>query len=79
MPQVRIGNAPLEALRDDITEQGVEAIATAANNHLWMGVGAIKRTGQTICRATSDNGPGRHGVCWVSDPFSSAIMFALMR
>ena len=35
MPQVRIGNTPLEVLRDDITEQGVEAIAIAANNHLW--------------------------------------------
>ena len=48
MPQVRIGNATLEVLRGDITEQDVEAIVNAANNHLWMDAGvagAIKRAG----------------------------------
>ena len=61
MPQVRIGNATLEVLWGDITEQDVEAIVNAANNHLWMGsgvAGAIKRAGgPQIERETVAQGP----------------------
>jgi O-acetyl-ADP-ribose deacetylase (regulator of RNase III) len=38
----------LEVVEGDITALGVDAIANAANNHLWMGAGvagAIKRAG----------------------------------
>ena len=48
MPELRIGDATLEVVQGDITEQDTEAIVNAANNHLWMGAGvagAIKRKG----------------------------------
>ena len=45
---VKVGEADIELVRGDITEQDTEAIVNAANNHLWMGAGvagAIKRNG----------------------------------
>lgn len=44
--EIGIGNAVLEVVQGDITEQDTEAIVNAANNRLWMGAGvagAIKR------------------------------------
>lgn len=61
MTQVRIGNATLEIVRGDVTDQDVEAIVNAANTHLWMGAGvagAIKRAGgQEIEREAVAQGP----------------------
>jgi O-acetyl-ADP-ribose deacetylase (regulator of RNase III) len=51
----------LEVVEDDITELEVDAIANAANNHLWMGAGvagAIKRAGgEEIEREAVAKGP----------------------
>ncbi len=44
----------IEVLRGDITEQDVDAIVNAANNHLWMGAGvagAIVRRGGRVIEA----------------------------
>jgi O-acetyl-ADP-ribose deacetylase (regulator of RNase III) len=44
----RIGKIRIRLVQGDITDQDVDAIANAANNHLWMGAGvagAIKRNG----------------------------------
>jgi O-acetyl-ADP-ribose deacetylase len=49
--KVRIGAAKLEVVQGDITDQTVDAVVNAANNHLWMGAGvagAIKRRGGQI-------------------------------
>lgn len=46
--KVAIGRGVLEIVQGDITEQAVDAIVNAANNHLWMGAGvagAIKKKG----------------------------------
>jgi O-acetyl-ADP-ribose deacetylase (regulator of RNase III) len=59
------GNSPrtleLEVLEGDITQVAVDAIANAANNHLWMGAGvagAIKRAGgEEIEREAVAKGP----------------------
>lgn len=43
-----IGGVKIKVLQGDITDQEVDAIVNAANNHLWMGAGvagAIKRKG----------------------------------
>jgi O-acetyl-ADP-ribose deacetylase (regulator of RNase III) len=51
----------LEAVEGDITQLEVDAIANAANNHLWMGAGvagAIKRAGgEEIEREAVAKGP----------------------
>ena len=51
----------LEVVEGDITALAVDAIANAANNHLWMGAGvagAIKRTGgEEIEREALAQGP----------------------
>jgi O-acetyl-ADP-ribose deacetylase (regulator of RNase III) len=51
----------LEVVEGDITELDVDAIANAANNHLWMGggvAGAIKRAGGAeIEREAEAQGP----------------------
>ncbi|MGH3024792.1 MAG: macro domain-containing protein [Gaiellaceae bacterium] len=51
----------LEVVEGDITRLEVDAIANAANNHLWMGAGvagAIKRTGgEEIEREAVAKGP----------------------
>ena len=51
----------LEVAEADITALGVDAIANAANNHLWMGggvAGAIKRAGgEEIEREAVQQGP----------------------
>lgn len=46
--KVRIGQGSVEVVKGDITDQDVDAIVNAANNHLWMGAGvagAIKKKG----------------------------------
>ena len=46
--EVNIGKSKLSIIHGDITETGVEAIANAANDKLWMGggvAGAIKKAG----------------------------------
>jgi O-acetyl-ADP-ribose deacetylase (regulator of RNase III) len=51
----------IKLIQGDITEQEVDAVVNAANNHLWMGVGvagAIKRTGgDEIEREAMSKGP----------------------
>ena len=46
--KIRVLNATLEVVKDDITEMDVDAIVNPANNHLWMGggvAGIIKSKG----------------------------------
>ena len=46
--QKRLGRIEIELVQGDITEQEIDAIVNAANNHLWMGAGvagAIKSKG----------------------------------
>jgi len=46
--EVRVGKARIRVVLGDITEQDTDAIANAANDHLWMGsgvAGAIKSKG----------------------------------
>src|SRR5258706_5519516 len=51
----------IEVSHGDITDQDIEAIVNAANNHLWMGAGvagAIKRKGgEQIEQDAVDQGP----------------------
>jgi O-acetyl-ADP-ribose deacetylase (regulator of RNase III) len=55
------GALELEVAEGDITQLEVDAIANAANNHLWMGAGvagAIKRAGgEEVEREAVANGP----------------------
>ena len=61
----RFGHLTLTAIQGDITEQAVDAIVNAANNHFWMGggvAGAIKRKGgQEIEREAMALGPVEPG------------------
>jgi O-acetyl-ADP-ribose deacetylase (regulator of RNase III) len=46
--QKKLGKIEIKLVQGDITEQEVDAVVNAANNHLWMGAGvagAIKRKG----------------------------------
>lgn len=46
--QKKLGKIEIKLVQGDITEQEVDAVVNAANNHLWMGVGvagAIERKG----------------------------------
>jgi O-acetyl-ADP-ribose deacetylase (regulator of RNase III) len=46
--QKRLGKIEIKLIQGDITEQEVDAVVNAANNHLWMGAGvagAIKKKG----------------------------------
>ena len=59
--QKKLGRIEIKLIQGDITEQEVDAIVNAANNHLWMGAGvagAIKRTGgDEIEREAMSKGP----------------------
>lgn len=49
--KIVIGNGEIAVIQGDITEQEIDAIVNAANNHLWMGggvAGTIKRKGGGI-------------------------------
>ncbi|MBN1756068.1 macro domain-containing protein [bacterium] len=59
--EVKIGKATLAIVKEDITEQKVDAITNAANNRLWMGggvAGAIKaKGGEVIEEEAMKQGP----------------------
>ena len=59
--QKKLGKIEIKLIQGDITEQEVDAIVNAANNHLWMGAGvagAIKRKGGVeIEREAMSKGP----------------------
>ena len=59
--QKRLGKIEIKLVQGDITEQEVDAVVNAANNHLWMGAGvagAIKRKGGVqIEREAMSKGP----------------------
>jgi O-acetyl-ADP-ribose deacetylase (regulator of RNase III) len=61
----RIGRITIKLVQGDITDQDVDAIVNAANNHLWMGAGvagAIKGKGGTaIEEEAMSKGPIRVG------------------
>ncbi len=61
----RIGKIKVKLVQGDITDQDVDAIVNAANNHLWMGAGvagAIKRKGgAAIEKEAMSKGPIRVG------------------
>lgn len=61
MVSMQIGNATIECVDGDITEQDTDAIVNAANSELWMGsgvAGAIKRRGGAeIEREAISKGP----------------------
>lgn len=58
---INVGGATIEVIRGDITEQSVDAIVNAANDHLWMGAGvagAIKlKGGDQIEHEAVNQGP----------------------
>jgi O-acetyl-ADP-ribose deacetylase (regulator of RNase III) len=60
----------LDIVRGDISEQAVDAIVNAANNHFWMGAGvagAIKRRGGVeIERDAMAQGPVEPGECVIT-------------
>ncbi|MBI5475684.1 MAG: macro domain-containing protein [Ignavibacteriales bacterium] len=60
-----INKAIIEIVQSDITDQQVDAVVNAANNHLWMGggvAGAIKRKGGvTIEQEAMKLGPAEVG------------------
>ncbi|MEM3396723.1 MAG: macro domain-containing protein [Thermoplasmata archaeon] len=62
-----VGNLEVIIKRGDITEEEVDAIVNAANNHFWMGggvAGAIKRKGGVeIEREAVKKGPVEVGKC----------------
>ena len=59
--KVPVGSGTLEALKGDITDEAVDAVVNAANNHLWMGAGVAgaikKRGGQQIETEAVAQGP----------------------
>ncbi|MEM3444869.1 MAG: macro domain-containing protein [Thermoplasmata archaeon] len=62
-----VGNLEVILRQGDITEEAVDAIVNAANNHFWMGggvAGAIKRKGGAeIEREAVKKGPVEVGKC----------------
>lgn len=62
---ITVAGTSIEIVRGDITEQDVDAIVNAANNHFWMGAGvagAIKRRGGDRIEADAvSQGPAEVG------------------
>ncbi|MEA3403242.1 MAG: macro domain-containing protein [Armatimonadota bacterium] len=61
MSAYEIDGLTVEVAEGDITEADVEAIANAANNHLWMGAGVAgairRRGGEQVEREAVSKGP----------------------
>lgn len=67
---ITVAGASVEVVRGDITDQSVDAIVNAANNHFWMGAGvagAIKRRGgEVIEHEAVAQGPAEVGAAVIT-------------